>query len=61
MQYAEFLNAVAATDTNGLYNSFMGADPRGVSSGIDHVSYSTNGSDQEFVGGHAGRGCAIFS
>src|SRR5262249_42023566 len=23
-QYAEFLNAVAATDTNGLYNSFMG-------------------------------------
>lgn len=27
-QYAEFLNAVAATDTNGLYNSSMGSDPR---------------------------------
>jgi formylglycine-generating enzyme required for sulfatase activity len=28
-QYAEFLNAVAATDTNGLYNSDMGSDARG--------------------------------
>ena len=28
-QYAEFLNAVAATDTNGLYNPNIGADPRG--------------------------------
>ncbi len=28
-QYAEFLNAVAATDTNGLYNSNMGGNARG--------------------------------
>jgi formylglycine-generating enzyme required for sulfatase activity len=28
-QYAEFLNAVAATDTNGLYTVNMGSDPRG--------------------------------
>lgn len=28
-QYAEFLNAVAQTDTYGLYNSSMGGDPRG--------------------------------
>jgi len=28
-QYAEFLNAVAVTDTNGLYNANMGSDPRG--------------------------------
>jgi len=28
-QYAEFLNAVAATDTNGLYNASMGSDVRG--------------------------------
>lgn len=28
-QYAEFLNAVATTDTNGLYNASMGSDPRG--------------------------------
>lgn len=28
-QYAAFLNAVAASDPNGLYNPIMGADPRG--------------------------------
>jgi len=28
-QYAEFLNAVAATDTNNLYNTNMGTDARG--------------------------------
>jgi len=28
-QYAEFLNAVAATDTNGLYSASMGSDARG--------------------------------
>ncbi len=28
-QYAEFLNAVAATDANGLYNTDMGSDARG--------------------------------
>ena len=28
-QYAEFLDAVAATDTNALYNASMGSDPRG--------------------------------
>jgi formylglycine-generating enzyme required for sulfatase activity len=28
-QYAQFLNAVAESDTNGLYNSSMGSDPRG--------------------------------
>ena len=28
-QYAEFLNAVAATDSNALYNTFMGSNPRG--------------------------------
>lgn len=28
-QYAAFLNAVAATDPNGLYNTFMSADSRG--------------------------------
>ena len=28
-QYTEFLNAVAATDTNGLYNSSMDTDARG--------------------------------
>ena len=28
-QYAEFLNAVAATDTNALYNAAMASDPRG--------------------------------
>jgi len=27
-QYAEFLNAVAATDTNSLYNTSMDSDPR---------------------------------
>ncbi|MEK6799202.1 MAG: EGF domain-containing protein [Planctomycetota bacterium] len=28
-QYAEFLNALAKTDTNGLYNANMGSNPRG--------------------------------
>ncbi len=28
-QYAEFLNTVAATDTNALYNTSMGSDARG--------------------------------
>ena len=28
-QYAAFLNAVAASDPNGLYNSLMGSNPRG--------------------------------
>ena len=28
-QYAAFLNAVAASDPNGLYNPLMGSDPRG--------------------------------
>jgi formylglycine-generating enzyme required for sulfatase activity len=28
-QYAEFLNAVATTDTNGLYNASMGSNARG--------------------------------
>jgi len=28
-QYAEFLNAVAATDTNNLYNTNMGSNARG--------------------------------
>jgi formylglycine-generating enzyme len=28
-QYAEFLNAVAASDPRGLYNAGMGSDPRG--------------------------------
>jgi formylglycine-generating enzyme required for sulfatase activity len=28
-QYAEFLNVVAASDPNGLYNTNMGSDPRG--------------------------------
>ncbi|MCH7885117.1 MAG: IPTL-CTERM sorting domain-containing protein [Planctomycetes bacterium] len=28
-QYAEFLNAVAATDTNDLYSAFRGSDPCG--------------------------------
>ena len=28
-QYAAFLNAVAASDPNGLYNTSMGTDPRG--------------------------------
>jgi len=28
-QYAEFLNAVAKEDPNGLYNALMGTDPRG--------------------------------
>ena len=28
-QYAAFLNAVAASDSNGLYNTSMGTDPRG--------------------------------
>ena len=28
-QYATFLNAVAATDSNGLYHTFMGSDVRG--------------------------------
>lgn len=28
-QYAEFLNAVAGTDTNNLYSVFMGSNPRG--------------------------------
>ena len=28
-QYAEFLNAVGATDTNALYNASMGSDARG--------------------------------
>ena len=28
-QYAAFLNAVAASDPNGLYNTSMGSDPRG--------------------------------
>ncbi len=28
-QYMEFLNAVAKTDTNALYNPLMGSDPRG--------------------------------
>ena len=28
-EYAEFLNAVALTDTFGLYNTNMGSDPRG--------------------------------
>ena len=28
-QYAEFLNAVAATDTNALYSTSMGSDARG--------------------------------
>ncbi len=27
-QYTEFLNAVAKTDLNGLYNASMGSDPR---------------------------------
>ncbi len=30
VQYAVFLNAVAATDTNGLYNPSMGTDPGGI-------------------------------
>jgi len=28
-EYVQFLNAVAATDTNALYNTLMGSDPRG--------------------------------
>ncbi len=28
-QFTEFLNAVAATDTNSLFSTFMGSDPRG--------------------------------
>jgi len=28
-EYAQFLNAVAATDTNALYSTLMGSDPRG--------------------------------
>ena len=43
-QYVVFLNAVATTDSNALYNTLMGSDPRG---GIDRTgssgsfSYST--------------------
>lgn len=37
-QYAEFLNAVAGTDTNNLYHSSMGTDPRG---GITRTCTST--------------------
>jgi formylglycine-generating enzyme required for sulfatase activity len=38
-QYVAFLNAVAATDTNGLFNTFMETDARG---GIDQ--FGTTGS-----------------
>lgn len=36
-QYAAFLNSVAASDPNGLYNTRMGSDPRGgiIRSGTD--------------------------
>lgn len=40
-QYAEFLNAVAVTDTNGLYSIFMGAVP-GLG-GIAHSGFSGHG------------------
>ncbi len=38
-QYAEFLNAVAKTDTKGLYNTKMDSDPRG---GISRSGSSGN-------------------
>ena len=38
-QYTEFLNAVAATDTNGLYNTEMESDARG---GIIQTGFSGN-------------------
>jgi sulfatase modifying factor 1 len=38
-QYAAFLNAVAATDTNALYNGSMGSSPRG---GITQAGTSPN-------------------
>src|SRR5688572_11696189 len=42
-QYAEFLNAVAATDTNGLYNTGMASNVGGIArSGVSgSYSYST--------------------
>ena len=40
-QYAEFLNAVAATDPNGLYTTFMGSDVRsGLRRGGDSGSFT---------------------
>ncbi len=39
-QYAEFLNAVAATDTNALYNTAMGSGYGGISRSGSSGSYS---------------------
>ncbi len=38
-QYAAFLNAVGTTDTNGLYSTNMGSDPRG---GIKQSGFAPN-------------------
>lgn len=39
-QYAEFLNAVAATDTNGLYNTLMGSGYGGITRSGSPGSYT---------------------
>jgi sulfatase modifying factor 1 len=54
-QYVAFLNAVAATDTNGLFNTFMETDARG---GIDQ--FGTNGSFRYAVRAGMGDKPVIF-